>query len=278
VDLNEPVLRKAATGKLAHAFDLANALSADMNAWWDMNPVSLVQEVRADDQTVDFFMHTSPLPPEDWCNRLSDVLQNFRNALNRLTKTIGFEFAKPDQAGDGNFPIHDAEIGWQHWRKKHPEFPDEVAERFRAFEPFVSGRPFLLALRNFNNLEKHDLGFTTTVTMTKFEAKGTFTVEGLWEDDNLGDQLKVISGETLDIESERQLIGTVEWPTRIIGVKEALEGAVSDFAFTPMLRFDSEELPLGVVLDGIGREVTWAIAYITGQVTDAVNPPSHFDL
>lgn len=279
MDLDDPSLRKAATGKLAHAFKLAKALRSDMDEWWATSPVSLAQELHADDKTIDLVMHTSPMPPvEDWYNRMSDVLQNFRNALNRLTNSIGYKFTKPAKPGDGNFPIHNAEIGWQNWLKQHPEFPADIADRFRAFEPFVSGRPFLLALRDSNNLEKHDVGFAVSVMLTDFKMGGTFTVEGLWNDDRLGDKLNLIAGESLDIVSERQVLGTIEMPTRVLEIGPDTEDAESGFAFTPMMRFDAEEIPFFAAIDLIGREVTWAIAHITGLVTDAVNPPAHFDL
>ncbi|HEY4214083.1 MAG TPA: hypothetical protein VGM84_21590 [Steroidobacteraceae bacterium] len=250
-----------------------------MDAWWATSPVSLVQEMRPDSTTVDFVLLTSPLPPlDDWYNRMGDVLQNFRNALNRLTNSIGFAFTKPAKPGDGNFPIHDAEIGWQNWLRKHPEFPLDVSDRFRAFEPFVSNRSFLLALRDSNNLEKHDVGFSVSVMLTELRVSGTFTVEGLWNRDHLGDKLKLIAGETLDVRSDRQLLGTIEMPTRIVEAGSDGNGTQSEFAFTPMMRSNSEEIPLFTAIDAIGREVTWAIAYITGLVADAVNPPSHFDL
>ncbi len=279
MDLDDPALRKAATGKLAYAFSLAKALRSDMDAWWATGPVSLVPELRADGKTVDIVMRTTPMPPtEDWYNRMGDVLQNFRNALNRLTNSVGYELTKPAKPGDGNFPIHSAEIGWQNWLRQHPEFSVDIADRFRAFESFVSARPFLLALRDSNNLEKHDVGFTVSVMLTDFKMGGTFKVEGLWNNDHLGDQLNLIAGETLDIVSERQVLGTIEMPTRVLEVGPGTGDAESGFAFTPMMRFSSEEIPLFAAIDLIGREVTWAISYITGLLTDAVNPPTHFDL
>ncbi len=279
MDLDDPALRRAATGKLAHAFSLAKTLRTDMDAWWATGPVLLVQELRADGKTVDIVMRTAPMhPAEDWYNRMGDVLQNFRNALNRLTNSVGYEFTKPAKPGDGNFPIHNAEIGWQNWLRQHPVFPADIADRFRAFEPFASGRPFLLALRDSNNLEKHDVGFTVSVMLTDLKMGGTFEVEGQWNDDRLDDQLNLIAGETLDIVSERQVLGTIEMPTRVLEVGPGAENDESAFAFTPMIRFDAEEIPFFAAIDLIGREVTWAIAYLTGLVTDAVDPPAHFDL
>ncbi|HEX6970082.1 MAG TPA: hypothetical protein VF174_14905, partial [Micromonosporaceae bacterium] len=276
VDLDDPILRKAATGKLAHALALARALRSDMDAWWATGPVSLIQELRSDGRTIDLVMLTSPVPPvDDWYNRAGDMLQNFRNALNRLTNSIGYTFTKPAKPSDGNFPIHNAEVGWQNWLKKHPEFPVDVADRFRAFEPFVSGRPFLLALRDSNNLEKHDIGFTVSVTLTELRMGGTFQAEGLWEDDHLGDQLKLIAGESFDIISERQVIGTIEIPTRVIEIGPDTD---SKFFFTPMIRFDGNVIPFLTAIDSIGREVTWAIAYITGLVDNAIKPPPRIDL
>jgi hypothetical protein len=279
MDLDDPLLRKAATGKLEYAFSLARALLTDMEAWWATGPVSLAQELRTDGKSVDIVMRTATLPPaEDWYNRMGDVLQNFRNALNRLTNSLGYNFTKPAKPGDGNFPIHNSDIGWKNWLKQHPEFPADIADRFHAFEPFVSGRPFLLTLRDSNNLEKHDVGFTVSVMLTDLKIGGTFEVEGRWNDDHLGDQLKLIAGETLDIVSERQVLGTIEMPTRVLDVGPASDDTESGFAFTPMIRFDDEEIPFIAAMDLIGREVTWVIAYLTGVITDAVNPPAQFDL
>jgi hypothetical protein len=237
MDLEDPSLRKAATGKLMYALSLASALRSEMDGWWATGPVSLVQELRADGKTVDIVMRTDPMPPtEDWYNRMGDVLQNFRNALNRLTNSVGYQYTKPAKPGDGNFPIHNAEIGWQNWLRQHPEFPVDIANRFRAFEPFLSARPFLLALRDSNNLEKHDVGFTVSVMLTDVKMGGTFKVEGQWNGDHLGDQLSLIAGETLDILSERQLLGTIEMPTRVLEVGPGTEDSESGFAFTPMMR------------------------------------------
>jgi hypothetical protein len=46
----------------------------------------------------------------------------------------------------------------------------------------------------------------------------------------------------------------------------------------PIMRFDREEVPLLGATDLIGREVTWAIAHITGIVQSATEAPTHFDL
>lgn len=273
MDLDDPALRKAATGKLAHAFSLAKTLRTDMDDWWAAGPVSLVQELRADGKTVDIVMRTAPMPPaEDWYNRMGDVLQNFPNALNRLTNSVGYEFTKPAKPGDGNFPIHNAEIGWQNWLRQHPEFPADIADRFRAFEPFVSGRPFLLALRDSNNLEKHDVGFTLLVMLTDLKMGGTFEVEGQWNDDHLGDQLNLIAGETLDIVSEHQVLGTIEMPTRVLEVGPGAENDESGFAFTPMIRFDAEEIPFFAAIDLIGREECWnpCICLVSINLSDTI--------
>ena len=52
----------------------------------------------------------------------------------------------------------------------------------------------------------------------------------------------------------------------------------SEFAFTPMMRFEEEEIPLLAAIDLIGREVAWAIGHITGLVDSATQAPEHFDL
>lgn len=277
VNLDDPLLRQAAVGKLEHARRLAQTLRVDMDAWWSTGPVTLRRELRADGQTVDVIMQTSPMPEsEDWYNRMGDVLYNLRTALNRLTNAVGYAHTKPAKPGDGNFPIHDAEIGWQNWAKKHPEFPAEIADRFRAFEPFISGRPFLLALRDSNNLEKHDIGFSVSVTLTEFRTGGLMKVEGLWNDDHLGDRLNLIAGETLDVVSESQILATIEMPTRVLDL--GAEGDESGFVLTPMIRFDDQEIPFFDAIDAIGREVAWAIAHVTGLVPDAITSPKEINL
>lgn len=278
MDLSDPALRRGATGKLAHALKLARELQAEMDSWWALEPTTLAQELRNDGRTIDFVVNTYPMfPSEDWYHRAADIMQNYRDALNRLLYAISYAHTAPDKMRNLSFPIRDDDSSWQGWRKKHAMLPDWLLHRFHAFQPYVSGRPYLHALAKSNNIEKHEDGFSFAVTFTELEfGPGEFTVEGLWDDDKLREHLQFAAGDSLDIVSERQVIATLMMPTRVLDVGAA--NVQSSFAFTPMMRFEEEEVPLIPALELIGKEVTWAIAHITGLVESAVHPPDHFDI
>ena len=100
--------------------------------------------------------------------------------------------------------------------------PDALRERFRAFQPYVSGRPYLSALTRSNNIEKHEAGFSFAVTLTELNlGPGEFTIEGLWDDEKLSDSLQFSGGELPDITSERQVIATMVMPTRVMDLEVA---------------------------------------------------------
>lgn len=280
VDLADVAVREAATGKLAHAISLANTLRVDMDAWWNTGPVALSVELRDDERTVDFVMTTSPMPPlDDWQNRASDVLQNLRNSLNRLTNTVCRLCLGNGKPADTSYPIHKAQEGWEQWLRKHPELPPDIAQRFLDFEPFVSGRPYLLDLSAANNSEKHDAGFSVSVTLTEMKLGGLFTVEGLWKDDHLEEGVQLLGGQTLDITNSRQVIGTVKMPTRILEFQYEASDVESQFTLTPMIHLeDRDDIPFFPGVEIIRHEVMWAIAHVTGLVNDAIRPPHRIDL
>lgn len=278
MELDDPALRRGATGKLAHALKLAEELRSDMDAWWASGPTTLALDLHDDRRTIDLVARTGPLPPvDDWYHRAADIMQNYRDALNRLAYSIGYVYSAPSKPRDGSFPMRRDTQGWEDWKKKQLTLPDFLIDRFYAFQPFISGREFLLALTASNNIEKHEGGFLFSITLTGLQmGPGTMTVEGLWNDDNLGEGLRLTAGETPDILTERQVMGTIEMPTPVLDLGEV--DVRTDFAFTPMMRFDDQEIPLLGAIDLIGREVAWAIAYITGIAESATNPPDHFDL
>lgn len=277
MDLNDPTLRKAAVGKLQHGSKLAQSLRQDMDQWWAKNPVKVSTELRSDERTLDTVITTSPMPDvEDWYYRASDVLQNYRDALNRLAYGVSYSFLAPAKPKDVSFPIHRNEIGWQNWLKKRPELPQDVVERFRAFAPFVSGRPHLLALTTSNNVEKHELGFKLVARMTAFEMGGTTKVEGLYGDDKLAEQIKMTTGDSLDITEGRQVLATVIMPTKVLEFDP--EGSGTRFSITPTILLEDEEVPLFAATEQIGLEVAWAIAHVTGIESDGKSQPKHINL
>lgn len=274
---SDPEVRKGATGKLAHALTLAGDLRRDMDAWWSRNPVALQVNILDGERAVELLALTDPVPPVgDWYHRTADILQNFRDALNRLTYTVSYLSTAPSKPRDASFPIRRDEASWQSWVKKNPKLPAHLVSRFYRFQPFVSERPFLRALTDSNNIEKHEDGFVLVAALTELNLGGSFTVEGLWEDDGLGDQVELVAGETLDLSTGRQLIGRINLPMRILDFDQSAPR--SEFTVTPLIRYDDEEIPALAAIDLIGREAAWAIAYITGLTDEFVTPPTHFDL
>ncbi|MCW4386466.1 hypothetical protein OH146_11850 [Salinibacterium sp. SYSU T00001] len=276
MDLSDPALRKGATGKLARALQLAKDLRRDMDAWWAVNPVRLEVTIR-DERFIDILAVTSPIPPvDDWYHRSADIMQNFRDALNRLTFAVSYLYTAPAKPRDASFPVRRDIDGWEMWRKKNNKLPDELMARFLAFQPYISGRPFLSALTDSNNIEKHEDGFQLYISLEELKADGIFNLEGLWEDRDLQDHVKLAAGEALDLESGRQLIGTIEMPTQVLDMGDP--GPTAEFTVTPVIRYDDEEIPILPAIDLIGREVAWAIAYITGVVDNSKTPPEHLEL
>lgn len=278
MELDDPALRKGATGKLAHALKLAKQLQAEIDAWWSTNPTSLRLELHDDERTIDLVAVTSPLPPvDDWYHTAADIMQNYRDALNRLTFAICYLHTAPSKPRDVTFPIRKNAESWAAWKKGHSMLPESLQSRFYAFQPYVSGREYLSALTESNNIEKHADGFKFAVTLTELQmGPGHMTIEGLWQDDKLDEGVRLTAGETRDILAERQIMGTIKMPTRIVSLGEVK--VESSFAFTPMMRFDDEEIPLAGAINLIGREVTWAIAHVTGLVDSATEAPEHFSL
>ncbi|MDT3344252.1 hypothetical protein [Microbacterium aquilitoris] len=194
MDLGDPALRKGATGKLARALQLARDLQRDMEVWWAANPVKLDVDLR-DERFIDIVAVTGLIPPaDDWYHCSADTMQNFRDALNRLTFAVSYLYTAPAKPRDALFPMRRDIDGWEQWRKKNERLPDELIGRFHAFQPYISGRPFLSALTDSNNIEKHEDGFKLSVSVTELNAAGNFRVEGVWGDDKLGDRVKLAAG------------------------------------------------------------------------------------
>lgn len=80
---------------------------------------------------------------------------------------------------------------------------------------------------------------------------GTLRIEGPWEADKLYDKLQFSTGEGFDTVSERHVIGKVAMPTPIID-RGALDLEYK-FAFTPVMRFEKEEVPLLAAIGPICR-------------------------
>ena len=272
-------IRKSGEDKLAHAYHLRDALRIDMDRWWSKKPVSLGVELRDDETTIELIMRTKPLPAvDDWWNRTNDVFQNMRSALDRVHFAICQHFTAPGDPGRVYFPITKDVKGWKEWKKQHTMLPTEVLARYYEFQPEASGRPYLAALARATNLEKHADGVRASVALTDLRMDmGTMTLEGLWGEGygRLEDVFSLTAGSTLDIVAEHQVLGTIKAPTRVLDLGTAK--AEGGFTFTPMMHFDGEEIPFVAAVEHIGREVTWAIAYITGIVDSAAEPPVHFD-
>lgn len=279
MNLDDPALRVGALAKFSHAMKLGESLHADMQAWWDLEPLKLEIISQDDQRTLEIRMMTSPLPDIDnWHQRAGDILHNFRAALNRLAYGVAFAHTTPKKPGDSNFPIHKGQEGWEGWLRKHPELPADVAQRFLDFEPFVSGRPALSALTRADNLEKHENGFEFAVTLTGMKVGFETKAEGLWARDGLADKVGLVGGSTNDLTAPIQTIATITLPTPILELSAGNLPDPDGWVVTPMLRVEGEEIPLMAAFSYIGHETAWAISHITGLKTDSQNPPTHFDL
>ncbi|MDT3344251.1 hypothetical protein [Microbacterium aquilitoris] len=65
-------------------------------------------------------------------------------------------------------------------------------------------------------------------------------------------------------------------PTRVLDMGDLRPTA--EFTVAPVILYYNEEIPILPAVNFIGREVAWAITYITGVVDDAKTPPERFDL
>jgi len=269
-------LRDGANQKIRRGFELGDELRRRMYiGWWEKHPVSMRLELR-DQSTIELVMLVDPLPKiADWWAHASDVFQNFRSALDRFHYGVCEYYAPTGWAARVYFPITKDSKAWAEWTKQHPMLPREIALRYLAFQPWHSGRSHLADLSRINNLEKHSKGVAATVSLTGLKMTGTWKVEGRWSDDNLANLVKLSPG-TLDITSERQIVGTIALPTRVVDIGDLT--ALPEFAFTPLIELDGNEIPILESIEKISREVTWAIAYISGLVASATSPPVSVNL
>jgi hypothetical protein len=270
-------LRSGANEKLRRGYELREDLHQKMYAgWWDKRPVSLATELR-DETFIELVMLVRSMPKvKEWWAQASDVFQNFRSALDRFHYAVCQHFAPPGWEARVYFPITKDSKGWTEWTKQHGMIPREIQQRYLAFQPWYSGRSFLSDLNRIVNLEKHSTGVAATISMKALETSGTWRVEGLWKDDNLGDHVELTAGETLDIKAERQVLGAIKLPTRILDLGDF--AVAPSFTFEPVIRFDKQEIPMLAGIQVIGQEVTWAIAHITGLIESATEPPKQISL
>lgn len=275
--LADPAFRAAANKKLRRAGKLRDELFARTHSWWESAPVALGTELLPDERTVELIMSVSPMPQvDDWWDHANDVLQNLRNALDRFHHAVCVRSNEPGWDGRVYFPITKDAKSWQQWTKQHGFLSPDLHRRYFAFQPWRSGRPMLRDLARITNLEKHAAGVKASISLTAMEMRGTTTLEGLWDDDNLGSVLTLDAGETNAIVAERQVLGTIRYNTRVIDLGDLQ--TIPTFTFEPLIHFDDQEIPVLRGIDMMAHEVMWSVAYISGLVESAAEPPKHFDL
>lgn len=287
--LQKPAVRKIATARWQYAMNLAQSLHDDMHTWWaDAEPKT--DWVVSDDRLSVEFVVDVPMPPvELWQMRANDVVQNLRDSLTALSVHAAREFAAPGTKIDITFPASMTEEGWDHW-KGHKYLPTEVANRFRAIQPFQTRRLDLHGLREVSNLEKHEFIVAASCQPSEIRLEHAITVEGEWTDaDEAATKFELLDAT---IHGGRQSVLRIAFP-RPITRFSAEPGEYSLAVWLTVPRFvppagwesvaaadptdpssETTEIKLLEVLDHWRHEVAWVIAYITGQYNSATIPPT----
>lgn len=253
MQIPDPDVRRSALGKYQRATRLASELQGEIHGWWEHHPPRLQLE-KGSERVANVVLVADPLPPiSEWSLIVADILQNFRSALDRLTKSVGFIYAGFGK-WDGHFPIHDAEEGWAQWL------------------------PYLAVLRDLNNLEKHDIGLSMAATLSALTiGGGTFTVEGVLDDEALAREITAAYGEPPVLETKRRVIASMTMPGRILTMPDEVD-IRPDFTISPVVEVGSDQVSLQDLMSSIGHEVVWAISYLVGRESSATVPPTNFDL
>ncbi len=145
-----------AAERVTYAMSLAQDLSLRTSLWWAQDPVTVLARSGSRSSDIDVVALTDPLPPlNDWWRRAVDVFSNVRSALDQFHHEVWLNLVGSEPGRSIYFPITANEPSWDKWARGHRRFSPEIIERYRAFQPWVSGRPYLQTLSEIKRAENH---------------------------------------------------------------------------------------------------------------------------
>lgn len=119
-------------------------------------PVTVLARSGSRSSDIDVVALTEPLPPlNDWWRRAVDVFSNVRSALDQFHHEVWLNQVGSEPGRSIYFPITANEPSWDKWAREHRRFSPEIIERYRAFQPWVSGRPYFETFSEIKRAENH---------------------------------------------------------------------------------------------------------------------------
>lgn len=282
-------VRKIAVSHLAHALRLAQTLHDDMHAWWAAAGAQTEWVLSDDRLSMDLVIDVPAPPVEDWRLRANDVIQNLRTALDALARNIAVEFVGLGRKSDISFPTAMTKNTWDEWKGHRVKLPTEVVERFRTIQPYVTQRVDLDGLRRISNLSKHEFTVTASLQPQMLDLAGTTTLEGVGTDADAAQ----VTVEMVDpvFSGGRQTVLRARFPRPVVSHTDDSAGyALTVWLTVPSFTFPADwpdkaevakagqpggttDIGLLETLNDWQHEVSWVIAYITGQYSSPTIPP-----
>lgn len=274
MQLPEPVY-KPAVERVLHAMDLAGDLSMRTQLWWAQRPVRVFARIGVRSSDIEIVAQTNPLPPlSDWWRRAADVFSNLRSALDQFHHEVWMHVRGTEPGHSVYFPITADEVAWENWERQHKRFPAELISRYRAFQPWVSGRPYLRDLAEIKRAENHRRSLVPGLDLAKMDIGGiSMTVTPTLTKKELQECLTAAMADSTALDRHERVLLTMSLPGHLELIDD---DPPLEYEFSPYFVAGGEQVPWTAGLSLISREVTWAIAHISGFESQAVNPPSIF--
>ncbi|WP_448236002.1 hypothetical protein [Microbacterium paulum] len=266
-----------AAERVAYAMSLAQDLSLRTSLWWAQDPVTVLARSGSRSSDIEVVALTDPLPPlNDWWRRAVDVLSNVRSALDQFHHEVWINQVGSEPGRSIYFPITANEPSWDKWAREHRRFSPELIERYRAFQPWVSGRPYFETLSEIKRAENHRRSLVPGLDLATLNT-GMIesTVAPMLTEAELKELTEITVAESTALDVPERVLLTLSTPGHVELTTDPT--ILRDYTFAPYFVAGGEHVPWTPGISLITREATWAIAHIAGLEGDAVNPPTHFD-